>query len=102
MHLKGVGWTETANIYHVTYDNNYSGYACGFNSQGDLELIMPATGEPGWHFITLYPGIYKGEEVRPNNFRIPQLTYEADHPAEDLPAFHFAIQVTGPKQASIQ
>jgi hypothetical protein len=102
IHLKGVGWTETANIYHVTYDNNYSGYACGFNSQGDLELIMPATGEPGWHFIDLYPGIYKGEEVRPNNFRIPQLTYEADHPAEDLPGFHFAIQVTGPKQASIQ
>jgi len=102
IHLKGVGWTETANIYHVTYDNNYSGYACGFNSQGDIELIMPATGEPGWHFIDLYPGIYKGEEVRPNNFRIPQLTYEADHPAEDLPGFHFAIQVTAPKQASIQ
>ena len=102
IHLKGVGWTETANIYHVTYDNNYSGYACGFNSQGDIELIMPATGEPGWHFIDLYPGIYKGEETRPNNFRIPQLTYQADHPAEDLPGFHFAIQVTGPKQASIQ
>jgi hypothetical protein len=100
IHLKGVGWTETANIYHVTYDNNYSGYACGFNSQGDLELIMPATGEPGWHFIDLYPGIYKGEETRPNNFRIPQLTYADDHPGEDLPAFHFAIEVT--RAASIQ
>jgi hypothetical protein len=101
IHLKGVGWTETANIYHVTYDNNYSGYACGFNSQGDLELFMPATGEPGWHFVDLYPGIYKGEEVRPNNFRIPQLTYADDHPGEDLPAFHFAFQVTNPKQASL-
>ena len=102
IHLKGAGWTETANIYNVTYDNSYAGYACAFNSQGDIELIMPMTGDPGWHFIDLYPGIYKGEEMRPNNFRIPQLTYAADHPAEDLPAFHFAIQVTGPKQASAQ
>jgi hypothetical protein len=102
IHLKGVGWTETANIYHVVYDNSYAGYACGFNSQGDLELIMPATGEPGWHFIDLYPGIYKGEEARPNNFRIPQLTYADDHPGEDLPAFHFAFQVTPQKQAKQQ
>jgi hypothetical protein len=95
LHLKGVGWTETANIYHVVYDNDYIGYACAFNSQGDVELIMKATGEPGWHYIDLYPGIYKGSETRPNNFRIPQLTYAQDHPGEDLPAFHFAFEVTG-------
>jgi hypothetical protein len=97
IHLKGIGWTETANIYHVVYDNAYAGYACGFNSQGDITIFMPATGEPGWHFIDLYPGIYKGQEVRPNNFRIPQLTYAADHPGEDLPAFRFAVEVTAPK-----
>jgi hypothetical protein len=95
LHLKGVGWTETANIYHVVYDNDYIGYACAFNSQGDVELIIKATGEPGWHFIDLYPGIYKGAETRPNNFRIPQLTYAQDHPGEDLPAFHYAFEVTG-------
>jgi hypothetical protein len=94
IHLKGVGWTETANIVHVVYDNSYIGYACAFNSQGDVELIMKATGEPGWHFIDLYPGIYKGRETRPNNFRIPQLTYADDHPGEDLPAFHYAFEVT--------
>jgi hypothetical protein len=94
VHLKGVGWSETANIVHVVYDNSYIGYACAFNSQGDIELIMRATGEPGWHFIDLYPGIYKGSETRPNNFRIPQLTYAADHPGEDLPAFRYAFEVT--------
>jgi len=94
VHLKGVGWTETANIYHVVYDNSYIGYACAFNSQGDVELIMKATGAPGWHFIDLYPGIYKGTETRPNNFRIPQLTYSDDHPGEDLPAFRFAFEIT--------
>jgi hypothetical protein len=94
IHLNGVGWTETANIYTIVYDNNYVGYACGFNSQGDIEIPLVATGEPGWHFIDLYPAIYKGTESRPRNFRIPQLTYAADHPGEDLPHFRFAFRVT--------
>jgi hypothetical protein len=94
IHLKGVGWSETANIVHLVYDNSYIGYACAVNSQGVVELIMIATGEPGWHFIDLYPGIYKGQETRPNNFRIPQLTYADDHPGEDLPAFRYAFEVT--------
>ena len=93
VHLKGVGWTETANIYTIVYDNSYIGYACGFNSQGDVQIFLRATGEPGWHFIDLYPAIYKGKETRPENIRIPQLTYAADHPGEDLPAFHFAFEV---------
>jgi hypothetical protein len=96
VHLKGVGWTETANIYAVNYDNNYIGYACGFNSQGDVVIFLQATGAPGWHFIDLYPAIYKGKEGRPINFRLPQLTYAEDHPGEDLPRFSFAFEVTEP------
>jgi hypothetical protein len=94
IHLKGVGWSETANIYTLVYDNATSGYACGFNSQGDIEIVMQATGEPGWHFIDLYPAIYKGRETRPNNYRLPQLTFADDHPGEDLPRFRFAFEVT--------
>jgi len=105
LHLKGVGWTETANIMHIVYDNSYKGYACAFNSQGDIQIFMPATGAPGWHFIDVYPGIYKGTETEPNNFRIPQLTYAQDHPGEDLQAFHFAFEVTSAgavKQAQLR
>jgi hypothetical protein len=94
VHLKGVGWSETANIYTVVYDNGLTGYACGFNSQGDVEIFMQATGEPGWHFIDLYPAIYKGKETRPINFRLPELTGDQDHPGEDLPIFRFAFEVT--------
>ena len=94
VHLKGVGWTETANIYTVVYDNSYIGYACAFNSQGDVRIPLQATGDPGWHFIDLYPAIYRGEEQRPRNFLIPQLSYAADHPGEDLPHFRFAFEVT--------
>jgi hypothetical protein len=94
IHLKGVGWTETANIYNVVYDNSYTGYACGFNTSGDVQIFMRASGAPGWHFIDLYPGIYRGKETRPLNFKIPQLTYEADHPGERLPAFRLAFFIT--------
>ena len=94
LHLKGVGWTETANIYTIVYDNSYIGYACAFNSQGDVRIPLQATGEPGWHFIDLYPAIYGGDEQRPRNFLIPPLSYAADHPGEDLPRFRYAFEVT--------
>lgn len=100
IHLKGVGWTETANIYTIVYDNSYVGYACGFNSQGDVVIPLYATGAPGWHFIDLYPAIYKGKEKSPRNFRVPQLTYADDHPGEDLPHFRFAFHVTEPANGS--
>ena len=58
-------------------------------------IYLKATGAPGWHFIDLYPAVYKGKEGRPNNFRLPQLTYATDHPGEDLPRFQFAIKVEG-------
>jgi hypothetical protein len=93
--LNGVGWTETANIYNITYDNSYAGYACGFNSGGNVQVIFRVSGAAGWHYIDLYPGIYKGTETRPLNFRVPQLTFAADHPAEKLPAFHLAFFITG-------
>ena len=44
IHLKGVGWTEYDNIYVATYDNAYMGYACGFNSQGDVVINFTAAG----------------------------------------------------------
>ena len=40
------------------------------------------------------PAIYKGKETRPNNYRLPQLTFADDHPGEDLPLFRFAFEVT--------
>jgi hypothetical protein len=87
IHLKGVGWSETANIYTVVYDNALSGYACGFNSQGDVEIIMQATGEPSWHFIDLYPAIYKGKETRRSTTACPSSRANATIPARTCPPF---------------
>ena len=96
INLKGVDDTDTGKIYMLVYDNAMLGYACSVTSQGDITIFLPAAGEPGWHFIDLYPGIYKGEDLKGvYNFRIPQLTYADDHPGEeDLRAIRFAFEIT--------
>ena len=95
IHLKGVGWTEYDNIYVATYDNAYMGYACGFNSQGDVVINFMAAGAPGVHLIDLYPGIYQGPQTEPQQlYRTPQLTYAEDHPGNKIPALRFAFEVT--------
>jgi hypothetical protein len=95
IHLKGVGWTEYDNIYVATYDNAYMGYACGFNSQGDVVINFVATGAPGTHIIDLYPGIYQGPPDVPQLlYRQPQLTYAEDHPGNKIPALRFTFNVT--------
>lgn len=93
LHLKGVGWTETEQIYHVVVDNAFTGYACAFQSAGDLTIYLTMAGAPGWHFIDMYPGIYQGTETRPANYKMPQLTALDDHPGNPLPIFRFAFFV---------
>jgi len=97
IHLKGVGWTEYDNIYVATYDNAYMGYACGFNSHGDVVINFTATGAPGAHVIDLYPGIYQGPPTEPQQlYRLPQLTYADDHPGNRIPAIRVMFEVTPP------
>jgi len=80
VHLKGGGWTELDNALAVTYDNGYIGYACGFNSNGDTQINLVATGGPGIHLIDLYPMIYQGHGKPPWSYQVPQLTYARDYP----------------------
>ena len=95
IHLKGVGWTEYDNIYVATYDNAYMGYACGFNSGGDVVINFTATGQPGPHLIDLYPGIYQGPPSEPQQlYRLPQLTYADDHPGNRIPAIRVTFEIT--------
>jgi len=95
IHLKGVGWTEYDNILTATYDNAYMGYACGFNTQGDVVINFMAAGSPGTHLIDLFPGIYQGPATEQQQlYRLPQLTYAEDHPGNKIPALHFKFEVT--------
>ncbi len=101
--IKGVGWTETANIYTMLLDNGYIGYGCGFNSQGDVTIHFKAPGREGIHYIQLYPAIYRGEMNGPGApdqgnstsseyIELPMLNH-VDHPGERLNAFTLAFEV---------
>ena len=102
IHLKGVGWTDFDNIYVATYDNAYMGYACGFNSQGDVIINFTAAGSPGVHLIDFYPGIYQGPGTDQQLYRLPQLTYADDHPGNKIPALRFAFDVTESRTRPVQ
>lgn len=94
LHVTGVDDTDTGKIMMLVYDNGLLGYSCSVTGQGDITIYLPAAGEPGWHFVDLYPGIYKGEDSPGTyNYRIPQLTYQDDHPGETMTAFRFAFEI---------
>ncbi len=100
LQLKGIGWTELDNGVAITYDNAYIGYACGFNSNGDITLDLTATGGLGTHLVDLYPMIYRAKGNHPAeywNFQLPHLTALQDGPGlalgYDLPIFRLAIEV---------
>ncbi|REJ23808.1 MAG: hypothetical protein C6P37_13720 [Caldibacillus debilis] len=92
--IKGGGWTEFDNAYYLTYDNAYAGYMCAFNSEGDLTFDVVATGQPGYHIIDLYPGIYRQKDKDTDMTLIPQLTYATDHPGSKMPAIRMGFWVT--------
>ena len=99
IHLKGLGWTQLDNTIAVDYDNSYTGYACGFNSQGDTVINLTATGAPGTHLIDMYPLLYTQQPSYPNTpyGMIPMLSYRTDLPGlalgYRLPAMRLAITV---------
>ncbi|MDO8635399.1 MAG: hypothetical protein Q7R34_04020, partial [Dehalococcoidia bacterium] len=97
VNIKGVGWTEVDNIYAVVYDNSYIGFACGFNSNGDVTVNLTASGGRGVHLIDLYPAVYQGHGKPPWLYDTPQLTALQDHPGLSLgyklPIFRLAIEV---------
>ncbi len=102
--LKGIGWTELDNGIAVTYDNGFVGYACGFNSNGDITLYITATGGPGTHIIDIYPMIYEGHpNAQVFDFAVPQLTALRDNPSLDigyrLPVFRTAFKIVEPAVA---
>jgi hypothetical protein len=94
--IKGVGWTELDNGLALTYDNAYVGYACGFNSNGEVTLDLVATGSPGTHLVDLYPMVYAGKDAK-WWYWTPVLTYARDFPALSLgyrlPAFRLAVEI---------
>jgi len=94
--MHGVGYTFNTNIVAVDYDNSYIGYACGFNSGGNVTVTIVASGAPGIHTIDVYPSVWWGGSQftaqQVVEYRYPVLTPQ-DHPAL-MPSFHFTFLMT--------
>jgi hypothetical protein len=100
--LLGTGWDYNTNIVAVDYDNSFVGYACGFSSQGNITVVLTATGSPGIHTIDLYGSIWLGPAPPGTiaEYRYPILT-PYDHP-EKVPSFHFSFLITSVNSTSAE
>jgi len=95
--LNGVGWPMYENAYFFVYDNKPLGYICGVDmekAEGRVHTVLQATGEPGYHFIDVYPSFFKIQEDQPDFEQKPHLSYLDNHPVRPLPALHFTFEVT--------
>lgn len=97
--MKGIGWTQLDNTRAVTYDNNYVGYGCGFNSNGYMVIHIRATGAPGTHIISLHPLLYTHQPSFANTHygMVPVLSANRDFPGlalgYQIPTVNFAITI---------
>ncbi|MFC7134704.1 MULTISPECIES: hypothetical protein [Salinibaculum] len=95
--LSGIGWTNYENSPFFVYDNKALGYACGLTDEfrsTTVRTVLRAAGEPGWHFIDVYPSLFEMEEKEPEFEVKPHLSYLDNHPVRPLPGFHFAFEIT--------
>ncbi len=99
LHLKGIGWSQTENIFGISIDNAYIGYGCGFSTNGDVQVPIEVSWQPGWHYIDVYPSFYRNKaysevDETPFLFRQSLLSW-TDHPS----GFHFrfAFEVLPPE-----
>ncbi len=89
--LVGGGWTQYDNNIGITYDNAFLGFACSFNSQGNISVWVQAVGGVGPHVIGVYPALYYGPSDGPTPWKHAALS------SDDLPVryepklFTFAI-----------
>ncbi|MFB6200791.1 MAG: hypothetical protein ABEI98_02155, partial [Halorhabdus sp.] len=95
--IAGVGWQLYNMTPSITYDNKMVGYVCGEDDARDhgiTRTVLPAAGEPGLHFIDVYPSIFEVEQDQPNFEIKPHLSYHDNHPGRSGPALHFTFEVT--------
>ncbi|MFW5965435.1 MAG: hypothetical protein ACOCP3_01640 [Halodesulfurarchaeum sp.] len=90
--LTGIGWPTYENAYYFIYDNRPLGYVCGLEER-TARTVLPAAGEPGWHFIDVYPSFFDVAEEEPDFELKPHLSYLDNHPIRPLPGLHMAIEV---------
>jgi hypothetical protein len=90
--LGGIGWPTYENAYYFVYDNKPLGYVCGLEARTAITEIV-ASGEPGYHFIDVYPSFFDVQDEEPDFELKPHLSYIDNHPMRPLPGLHITIDV---------
>ena len=91
--LGGIGWPTYENAYYFLYDNKPIGYVCGLEA-ATAKTEITASGEPGYHFIDVYPSFFDVHDDEPDFELKPHLSYIDNHPIRPLPGLHIGIEVT--------
>lgn len=86
------GWTHYDNNVAITYDNAFLGFACSFNSQGNISVYVQARGGVGKHVLGVHPALYYGPSEGPTPWKHALLN------PNDLPVLYetqeFIFEVT--------
>jgi hypothetical protein len=90
--LSGIGWPTYENAYYFLYDNKPLGYVCGLEAR-TAKTVIQAIGEPGYHFIDVYPSFFDVQDDEPDFELKPHLSYIDNHPIRPLPGLHMAIEI---------
>lgn len=95
--ISGLGWPIYEMAPYFTYDNTMLGYICSeddHREHGISRPVIQATGEPGLHFIDVYPSIFETVQTTVNYDISPNLSYRDNHPGRQLPGIHFTFEIT--------
>lgn len=95
--LSGIGWTAYESSPFFVYDNTPLGYACGASEDlrsPTVRTVLTASGEPGYHFIDVYPSLFEVDATEPEFEIRPHLSYLDNHPVRPLSAAHLTFEVT--------
>ncbi len=92
LNMVGGGWTQYDNNVAITYDNAFMGFACSFNSGGNITVYLQAQGGIGPHVINVYPALYWGPSDGPTPWKHPVLNIN-DLPVKYEP-ISFIFEVT--------
>lgn len=94
--LSGIGWTNYESTPTFVYDNKYLGYGCGMTEDYRSTTVrteLDMAGHPGWHFIDIYPSLFRTEADEPRMEMYPHLSTE-NHPVRQLPPMRLAFEIT--------
>src|SRR3990170_3064348 len=67
------GWTQFDNNIGILWDNRFLGFACSFNSQGNISVWVQAVGGVGPHVLGVYPALYYGPSDGPTPWKHPMM-----------------------------